>query len=34
MNEIFYKGFSDEEIMEFESTLRRILRNLENNNVK
>jgi len=34
MNEIFYEGFSDEEIMEFESTLRRILRNLENNNGK
>ena len=34
MNEIFYAGFSDEEIMGFENTLRRILRNLENNNFK
>lgn len=28
MNEIFYSGFSDEEITSFEHTLRRILKNL------
>ena len=30
---IFYKGFSDEEITEFENQLRRILKNLENEGV-
>ncbi len=29
MNEIFYAGFTEEEIIAFESTLRRILRNME-----
>jgi len=28
MNEIYYAGFSDEEIVAFENTLRRILKNL------
>ena len=28
MNEIFYSGFSDKEIIEFENNLRRILKNL------
>ena len=31
MNGIFYKGFSEEEIVNFESQLRRILKNLEEN---
>ena len=29
MNEIYYAGFSDEEIIAFEDTLRRILKNLK-----
>jgi len=28
MNEIYYAGFSDDEIIAFENTLRRILKNL------
>ena len=31
MNELFYKGFADEEIANFENKLRRILKNLEEN---
>ena len=30
MNELFYKGFSDEEIQQFENSLERILTNLKN----
>jgi len=30
MGDVFYKGFSDEEIEHFEDLLQRILRNLEN----
>jgi DNA-binding MarR family transcriptional regulator len=29
MNELFYKGFSDEEIRQFEHTLERVLKNLK-----
>jgi len=29
MNEIFYAGFSDDEIIAFEDTLRRVLKNLD-----
>lgn len=31
MNQIFYKGFSDEEILQFDSFLERILSNCKNN---
>ena len=31
MNAIFYKGFSETEIMDFENQLRRILKNMEEN---
>ena len=33
MNEIFYKGFSDDEIAQFESQLRRVLKNFEDEGV-
>jgi hypothetical protein len=29
MNELFYKGFSDEEITQFDGTLEKILKNLK-----
>jgi DNA-binding MarR family transcriptional regulator len=32
-NEIFYRGFTDEEITDFENQLRRIIKNLENEGV-
>ena len=33
MNEIFYNGFSDDEIVQFESQLRRVLKNFEDEGV-
>jgi len=31
MNKIFYKGFSESEVMDFEKQLRRVLKNMEEN---
>ena len=33
MNEIFYKGFTEKEIVDFEENLKKILKNLENEGV-
>lgn len=34
MNELFYKGFSDKEIIDFENYLKKILKNLESYEIK